>query len=383
MFNVGELLILASKHVRICGCMRRQDFSTWHVRALWVVHSGTQREFLNFCRFSSKYCSISHLNISGRGLNDRLAVLDTRGAGPLSSRLQWLSVENFSGNNGDGRFSLLGMDILADENTDALRILLVNHRPPFDPSTGEALDPVFVGANSTIEQFITKAGSSSMRHVRTHVDPLIKTPNNVAWINDHAFVYTNDHSDKVGLRRKLEPLLGGGSIGYCDRNRCNVAWSSGLNFPNGLVKGQDGLIYVPSSIDRTVDVFSLGEDHMLKHVNRIMVGLPLDNLSVDKNGDIFAAAFPQIYKWMKSSKDPFALAPPTAVMKITRGKGYEGSGRKGHLEHEEADYYVEKVFEDDGSVLPCSSVAVHDTETGRFFLGGPVSPYIAICETRR
>ncbi|KAE8441063.1 hypothetical protein EG329_005892 [Mollisiaceae sp. DMI_Dod_QoI] len=327
--------------------------------------------------------SVVHLNASGRG-HDRVAVLDTRETGPLSSRLQWLTVENFSGINGDGTMNLHGLDVRADEHSDTLRILLVNHRPPFDPVTGEPLEPAVVGANSTIEQFITKAGSSTMRHVRTYANPLIKTPNRVAWVNDHAFVYTNDHSNKVGWRRDLEPFTGGGSVGYCSRNRCNIAWNTGLNFPNGLVKGRDGLIYVPMTGDGTVDVFSLGEDHMLTHVNHIIVGLPMDNLSVDKNGDIFVAGFPKVYKWMQSSKNPFDIQPPTAVLKIRRGgKGYEGTGRKGYLERHEADYYVDKVFEDDGSILPGATIVVHDAETGRFFLGGAVSPYIAICETRR
>jgi hypothetical protein len=46
-----------------------------------------------------------------------------------------------------------------------------------------------------------------------------------------------------------------------------------------------------------------------------------------------------------------------------------------------AEYLVEKVLEDDGSVLPGSTTAVHDAETGRIFLSGIMSPYIAICES--
>ena len=65
--------------------------------------------------------------------------------------------------------------------------------------TGVALDPKVVGANSTVELFQTKAGSDSMRHVRTYADELIQTPNRVAWVSDHAFVFTNDHSGKVGF----------------------------------------------------------------------------------------------------------------------------------------------------------------------------------------
>ena len=65
--------------------------------------------------------------------------------------------------------------------------------------TGEALDAKVVGANSTVELFQTKVGSETMKHVKTYADELIQTPNRVAWVNDHAFVFSNDHSAKTGF----------------------------------------------------------------------------------------------------------------------------------------------------------------------------------------
>lgn len=146
---------------------------------------------------------VDHLNASSRSLTDRIAVLDTRAPGALRDRIQWLTIENFSGINGDSTLNLHGLDIWVDESsssgTTTLKILLNNHRPPLDPITGAALDATKVGANSTIELFVTEPGSGSMKHVRTYADPLIQTPNRVAWVNDHAFVFSNDHSSKVGL----------------------------------------------------------------------------------------------------------------------------------------------------------------------------------------
>lgn len=125
--------------------------------------------------------------------------MDTRGPGRLASRIKWLSIKNFSGINGDGTLNLHGFDIRGDKHTDVLRILLINHRPPIDPVTGELLDATILGANSTVEQFQTTVGSETMRHVRTYADPLIKTPNRVAWVSDHSFVFSNDHSNKIGF----------------------------------------------------------------------------------------------------------------------------------------------------------------------------------------
>ena len=63
------------------------------------------------------------------------------------------------------------------------------------------------------------------------------------------------------------------------------------------------------------------------------------------------------------------MHPPTTVFRIRKPS-------KGH----DAEYVVEKVLEDDGSVLPGTTTAVHDAETGRIYLGGVMSAYIAICE---
>jgi arylesterase / paraoxonase len=94
--------------------------------------------------------------------------------------------------------NLHGFDVRADKHTNTLRILLINHRPPFDPLTGEPLDAAKVGANSTIELFQTQAGSDTMHHIKTYAHEVIATPNRVQWVNDHAFVFTNDHSGKTG-----------------------------------------------------------------------------------------------------------------------------------------------------------------------------------------
>lgn len=180
-------------------------------------------------------------------------------------------------------------------------------------------------------------------------------------------------------------MIGGGNVAYCHRNRCKIS-SSGFKFkfPNGLVRGPEGLIYVPESIDGTISVFTLTADHNLQLINTIQTGMPLDNLSVDSNGDIFAAGIPQSYKWIRTSKAPFDEISPSTVFQIRRinSKGGQAKGRK-NLFTSELEYQVEKILEDDGSVLPGSTVAVHDADMGRFFMGGAMSPYITICERKK
>jgi hypothetical protein len=183
-------------------------------------------------------------------------------------------------------------------------------------------------------------------------------------------MYTNYHQ-----RRRLDGFIGGGSVGFCSRNHCNIAFSAGFAMPNGLARGRDGLIYVPSTARGVIDVFSLGQNHKLTKLDTINIGMPPDNLSVDQNGDIFAAAFPKLYQFAGQTDRPFEVHPAAAVYRIRRAG-------KGHLEGHDAEYEVELIMEDDGKVLASATTVVHDAETGRYFLGGVLSPFITICETR-
>jgi hypothetical protein len=186
-------------------------------------------------------------------------------------------------------------------------------------------------------------------------------------------------------RRGLDVFIGGGSIGYCDRNRCKLAHTFGKDFPlpNGLVRGPDGLIYVPSTVNSEIRIFSLDEHHKLTQVDSIKVPLPMDNLSFDANGDLIVAAFPRLYKWTESSYKPFDVKVPSAVLRVRRRGGIGRKGKRGGgRESVKGEWEIMKLMEDDGSTLPGATIAAHDVQTGRIFLGGAVSPFITICETR-
>jgi hypothetical protein len=91
-------------------------------------------------------------------------------------------------------------------------------------------------------------------------------------------------------------------------------------------------------------------------VDSIPFDQPIDNLSVDSNGDIFAATFPRAFKFIKSTKRPLEVDPPTAIWRFRKGDD-------GHWEQT-------KIMEDDGSVLPGATTAVHDVKSKRYFIGG-------------
>ena len=121
------------------------------------------------------------------------------------------------------------------------------------------------------------------------------------------------------------------------------------------------MIYVANSATGEVHVNELHMDSFaLKLLDRIQVQHPIDNLSVDSNGDIFVASFPQLHKHLKSTKSPMDILPPVTVWRMRR--------------RDDGTYNVDKILEDNGSILPSSTIAVHDPQTGRMFLGGEFIP---------
>jgi hypothetical protein len=141
-----------------------------------------------------------------------------------------------------------------------------------------------------------------------------------------------------------------------------------------LVRGLDGLFYVPSSLTGKIGVYSLSSTALTK-VDEIEIGMPIDNLSVDANGDLFAAAFPDALKMVKEMKNVDGVPVPATVWQIRKGTEEEKSSGT-------VNYLVWKVLEDrESKVLPSgTTTAVHDAKTGRIFLGGVLSDHITVCE---
>ncbi|KAM3080868.1 hypothetical protein ACMFMG_004827 [Clarireedia jacksonii] len=289
-----------------------------------------------------------------------------------------MDLEGFTGNRDDGTFNLHGFDIREDATTNSLHFILINHRPPFDPITGEALNPDKTGANSTIEHFESKIGSSSLKHVKTYSSETIKTPNRVTWVSEHAFAFTNDHSNKVGFRRQLDPLIGGGSISLCDTatSSCKIAYSSYLRGPNGLIMGPDGLLYVPLSFTNEIQVFSLVNANTLKLETKIKTPYPMDNMSVDSNGDLIVAGFPQVIKWMESLKDR-SVKVPSSILRVRKRLEKDGEGKEKGLKEE--NYEVEIILEDNGTTLEGGTTAVHDVERKKLYVAGIIEPRVLVC----
>ena len=152
----------------------------------------------------------------------------------------------------------------------------------------------------------------------------------------------------------MELLKGDGNVAYCGYSTCHIAGSTGFHYPNGLVKGQDGLYYIPSSWDGKIQIMELQSNRTLIEIATIRTGMPIDSLSVDEGGDIYAAPFPQFWK-MVVNQDPYNVDVPSPVLRLRKSQN--------------GTFEVKKILED-RRIVGGATIVRHDSKTGRLFIGG-------------
>lgn len=326
--------------------------------------------------------------------NPAISLLDASGRRPTGSEIIALDIDSIAPNGffshrsivpkgsygarGDAVLDTLGF---TGESIDESTIHF--YFPNLAPYHGTYFDAKEMGANATVEVFEFKRGNDEMRHLRSIQSPAVWSPNRPAAIGGGAFLVTNDHGVKVGWKKQLEPVIGGGTVAYCSyTGECHGATPpagldirKNLKFPNGLAKGDDGLFYLPSAADGRVRVFALQPNQTLSLLHTIHVGMPLDNISPDARGDLWVPGFPDARKTLKSMADPYKHISPATVFRIRK---VESAGQEGELEYE-----VKKMIEDkEAEVINGATAVVHDVKSGRLFLGAVASPFIVVCEPR-
>jgi hypothetical protein len=324
---------------------------------------------------------------AGGGGTDHITVLDIDQPG--ADGLYGVRQLNFRDREGNiQELDLHGFDARVIDQGRRLRFWLVNHRPPLDVSTGKPLlDATKVGANSTIEVYDLDLDhgdekSNELVHVKTIVSTTIISPNNLVVLDDQddrgGFLFTNDHSTKISPFR-AEDLSG--SISYCrtDTGQCHFAATENFSFPNGITRDpSSGLIYVAHSGRGTVSVHRLEDDEQLVQINEVALFMGVDNLSIDPDENIFAAAIPDPHQFLRAFHDPYGTDAPSTVLMIRKKRGDIGAppGKQ--------EYEVIKIVEDaQARVLPTTTTAVHDPVSGLLFLGALSSPFIGVCERQK
>ncbi|KIM45408.1 hypothetical protein M413DRAFT_442080, partial [Hebeloma cylindrosporum] len=286
--------------------------------------------------------ALNQLNATGASTEDYVATYD-----PATSRITRLTTPDFNGGRG---LSLHGMDVVPSmSNPSELFVYLVNHRIPL----GDAI-PAEVGADSVIEIFTTTVGGTTLKHKRTIENPIIATPNSVTGSADgQSFYFTNDHGVRVGLIRYLE-LLGhrNSSVGYCHVNEgCKYALTK-THASNGITTAPNGTVYLADSTFGVVDILEPQSDHTLVLTDSVKTDMLVDNLAVDAAGQLWVAGIPLALASLKHMAKPSSLSPSTAFrLSINTGPN-SFYGEK---------YRVQKVFEDDGSLMSGITSVVYDS----------------------
>ncbi|CZR64077.1 related to serum paraoxonase/arylesterase [Phialocephala subalpina] len=311
-------------------------------------------------------------NLTSRDGNDHVSVLDIDNPGLDGLyNLHTLTITgNYLSSTGGKGIDIHGLDIEHLSPT-RLRFWMINHRPAVD-EFGKVLDGNLVGANSTIEVFEHEIGSGELDWVRTIWSVVVQTPNNLVAAGDGGVLITNDHTSKTGNLRRLEMILGGGSVAYCNLSspNCTYALTTGFQFANGITR-----------INNTILVAHSAKGHLTAHTfhhsnktlaagTKIPLKMPMDNLSLDSKDDIYIAAFPKVLSLIQAMD---GAEPPA-------GSWVEIPSTVFRVRRQGEEWKVEKVLEDiEGVKLPGSTVVVHDVKTGALWMGGVASPFITVC----
>ena len=163
--------------------------------------------------------------------------------------------------------------------------------------------------------------------MKTIVSDAVVSPNNLAVERDgNWFLITNDHSRKFGALRQPELIAGGGNVARCrtDSGDCQIMAEKGFHMPNGITRGHDGLFYVVQGVAGRVSVHELVDDGEFRRVSEVDTGIVMDNLSVDSEGNIIAAAFPDLMGLVEAFDHPEDMAVATTILRIKKAGEVEG-----------------------------------------------------------
>lgn len=274
----------------------------------------------------------------------------------------------------DGELDLHGLD--AHRIGNRLRFWLINYRPSIEQATGEIVDEI---KNYTVEVFDLDEGSGTLIPVKTISSEFLDSPNNVAvHPAGDGILVINDHDTKVGPFRGGEVTLGNANLAQCqtDSGHCRLVTNKGFGYANGIVSDSHGHFYM-SSTTGTVIVYEI-EHGQLKLLDSFHQSMAIDRISVNAEDGIVITTFPDPLELQKASSNP-QDGVTGATLLIAKKKKPEPDMPDD--EHGYQAFYLIK--DEDGELMPSTTIAVHDVKTDRLFLAGVFSRGINICTRQR
>lgn len=183
-----------------------------------------------------------------------------------------------------------------------------------------------------------------LQHLNTLKHESMIHPNDIVMLDENRFYFTNDHRYVKGLGRLAEEYLGLSisNVVYFDGQNYKVA-AKGIGYANGInYDRKRDLVYVASVRQFLVKVYSKKEDGSLTFIENIPCGTGPDNIELDKDGNLWIGAHPNLLLFNAYAQGSKEIAP-SEIIKIT----YPETG----------NYSVEKIYVEKGDVMSGSSVA--------------------------
>ncbi len=197
-------------------------------------------------------------------------------------------------------------------------------------------------------------------------DTFLISPNDVAGVSDGTFYVTNDHGSRGGLERMMEDYfrVGAGSVVYFDGESFRTVVDA-VKYANGIaVDEEQQLVYVASTTTGKILVYDRDEstgDLSLRE--EIETGTGVDNIDLDRHGNLWVAAHPKLLTFVKHAGD-VSKRSPSEVLWIAKD-GF-------------TDPRVRPMWRNLGEELSGSSVAV--PVGARFLVGSVFEPFVLVCK---
>lgn len=188
----------------------------------------------------------------------------------------------------------------------------------------------------TIEKF--ELYGDSLVYISTLKDVSMVSPNDVVALDEESFYFTNDHGYTSYWGRMAENYLGlsVSNVIFYDGAYKKVA--DGISYANGINISEDRkqvLVAAPRSF--SLEYYNIEPDGNLTFDKSLDVGTGIDNIELDKNGDLWMGAHPSLLAFTSYAGGKAPIAP-SEVIKVTGEKG-------------------ESLYENDGDFISASSVA--------------------------
>lgn len=201
-------------------------------------------------------------------------------------------------------------------------------------------------------------------HKETITGPGLVSPNDLVVVGERQFYFSNDDSTRDLTRRMLHHLFGGvaGDITFFDGSEFQVVYEVD-GMANGITTSRDGQQVFAVNM-HAMEVYALARqaDNSLKLVEKQQLDFPVDNLNLDREGNLWGAGQGSFLDAMLNLLYPERLSASQVVrIKLAQGKMLP----------------AEKIYANLGDQYASSSVVA--TYGNRFFLGSFVGRGILGC----